>query len=75
MKVVYPMNLKKMKIDAKERMSQNLVLTLKSSGFSVVTALQLFNETVVIPSAVMSIFVLAYLLFLTFKNHLQSNNK
>lgn len=66
----YDYILKKLNIDAKERMSQNLVLTLKSSGFSVVTALQLFNETVVIPSAVMSIFVLAYLLFLTFKNYL-----
>ncbi len=64
---VYDLILKRFKIAPSERMSQNLLLTLKSSGFSVVTAIELFNEDAVIPSAVMSIFVLAYLLFLTFK--------
>lgn len=67
---VYDFILKKMGVEPKERLSQNLILVLKSSGFSVVTALQLFNEEVVIPSAVMSVFVLAYLLFLSFKKHL-----
>ena len=68
----YDFLLLKLGINAKERMTQNLTLVLKSSGFSVVTALQLFGEEGVIPSAVMSVFVLAYLLFLTFK---QSLNK
>lgn len=69
---VYDYILAQLKVDPKERLSQNLILTLKSSGFSVVTALELFNEEVVIPSAVMSIFVLSYLLFLTFKKHLST---
>jgi len=68
---VYDYILLKLKISPQERMSQNLILTLKSSGFSVVTALQLFGEKVVIPSAVMSVFVLLYLLFLTFKQAVQ----
>ena len=67
---VYDFVLLKLKVDAKERISRNLILSLKSSGFSVVTALQLFGEKVVIPSAVMSVFVLLYLLFLTFKQEL-----
>jgi len=71
---VYDFILKRLNINSEERISQNLILTLKSSGFSVVTALQLFNETVVIPSAVMSVFVLAYLLFLTFKQYLRRNH-
>ena len=68
----YDLILKKLNVSFEERISQNLILTLKSSGFSVVTALQLFNEEVVIPSAVMSVFVLAYLLFLTFKGYLKN---
>lgn len=67
---LYDMLLTKLKVKADEKMSQNLVLVLKSSGFSVVTSMQLFNETVVIPSAVLSVFVLLYLLFLSFKKYL-----
>lgn len=65
----YDLLLKKLKVDKPTRISQNLLITLKSSGFSVVTALELFDGTAVIPSALMSIFVLAYLLFLSFKAH------
>lgn len=43
-------------------LSETLMLTIKSSGFAVVTALTLFGENAAIPSAVMSIFVLLYLL-------------
>jgi len=64
---VYDFILKKLGVGSKDRMTQNLTLVIKSSGFSVVTALQLFGEEGVIPSAVMSVFVLGYLLFLTFK--------
>lgn len=47
--------------------TQKLLLTVKSSGFSVVTALTLFGEEAAIPSAVLAVFVLLYLLYLSFK--------
>ncbi|WP_164977467.1 bile acid:sodium symporter family protein [Ancylomarina salipaludis] len=48
-------------------MTQNLLLTIKSSGFAVVTALTLFGKEAAIPSAVMAVFVLLYLLYLSFR--------
>lgn len=48
--------------------SQNLLITIKSSGFAVVTALTLFGKKAAIPTAVLPIFVLLYLLFLSFRN-------
>ena len=48
-------------------MTQKLLLTIKSSGFAVVTALTLFGKEAAIPSAVMAIFVLLYLLYLSFR--------
>ena len=72
---VYDLILNKLGVSPKERMTQNLILVLKSSGFSVVIALQLFGEEGVIPSAVMSVFVLAYLLFLTFRQAMGRTNK
>ncbi len=59
--------IKKMGVSLQNRVSLNLLLTIKSSGFSVVTAISLFNDSAVIPSAVLSILVLLYLLFLTFQ--------
>jgi len=47
--------------------SQNLLLTIKSSGFAVVTALTLFGQKAAIPTAGLAIFVLLYLLFLSFR--------
>lgn len=45
--------------------SRNLMLSVKSSGFSVATALVLFDHhEVAIPSAIMSVFVVIYLLFI-----------
>lgn len=44
---------------------QTLLLTIKSSGFSVVTAFTLFGEKAAIPSAVLAVIVLLYLLFLS----------
>ncbi|PID88578.1 MAG: hypothetical protein CSB03_00640 [Bacteroidia bacterium] len=58
---------RKMGMKSDDSMSFNLLLTIKSSGFSVVTAIAIFNNSAVVPSAVMSIFVLLYLLFLTFQ--------
>lgn len=51
--------------------TQNLLLTIKSSGFAVVTALTLFGEEAAIPSAVLAIAVLAYLLFLNIRNDMR----
>jgi BASS family bile acid:Na+ symporter len=67
---VYDYILYKAKVKIQDRISQNLILTLKSSGFSVVIAMELFGGDAVIPSAMLSIFVLCYLLFLTFKQWL-----
>ncbi|MCK5776546.1 MAG: hypothetical protein KAH25_10230 [Bacteroidales bacterium] len=72
---VYDYILMKLGVNPKDRMTQNLTLVIKSSGFSVVTALQLFGEEGVIPSAVMSVFVLGYLLFLTFKQAMEKKKK
>lgn len=60
-----------MKFDPKISITQNLLLTIKSSGFAVVTALTLFGEEAAIPSAILSIVILAYLIYLnmTKKSH------
>jgi BASS family bile acid:Na+ symporter len=64
---------RKFGIKAPVAMTQNLLLTIKSSGFAVVTALTLFGEEAAIPSAVMAIFVLAYLLYLSIRKELQES--
>lgn len=51
-------------------MSINLLSTIKSSGFAVVTAISLFGKEAAIPSAILSVFVLIYLLFLSFRETL-----
>lgn len=55
--------------------SQNLLVTIKSSGFSVVTALTLFGEEAAIPSAVLAVVVLSYLLYLSFRKEFKNANK
>lgn len=54
--------------------SLNLLSTIKSSGFAVVTSMSLFGKEAAIPSAILSIFVLLYLLFLSFRDVLHSSN-
>ncbi len=52
----------------KERViSENLMLTIKSSGFAVATILALFNQSSAIPGAVLSIMVLLYIVFLNMR--------
>jgi len=51
--------------------AQILLLTIKSSGFSVVTAFTLFGEKAAIPSAVLAVIVLLYLLFLSSRMELK----
>jgi BASS family bile acid:Na+ symporter len=52
-------------------MSQTLLVTVKSSGVSVVMALSLFGTRAAIPSAIMAVFVLLYLLYLSFRIELK----
>lgn len=47
--------------------SQSMLATVKSSGFAAVTALSLFGTRAAIPSAALAIFVLGYLLSLSFR--------
>lgn len=47
--------------------TQVLLLTIKSSGFSVVTAMTLFGKEAAIPSAILAVIVLSYLLFLSIR--------
>lgn len=53
--------------DHRRIISQNLLLTIKSSGFAVVTAITIFGQRAAIPTAVLAVFVLMYLLFLSFR--------
>lgn len=52
-------------IDASIRVTQNMLGTIKSSGFSVFTALTLFGKEAAIPSAVLAVVVLIYLITLS----------
>jgi BASS family bile acid:Na+ symporter len=72
---VYSKFCKWMKFNPQIATTQNLLLTIKSSGFAVVTALSLFGEEAAIPSAILSIVILAYLLFLNMKNDLEKRKK
>ncbi len=72
---IFDLVAKKMGVNSENRMSFNLLLTIKSSGFSVVTAIAVFNNSAVVPSAVMSVFVLMYLLFLTFQLEYRNKRK
>ena len=66
---------RKLGVKAPVSMTQNLLVTIKSSGFAVVTALTLFGEEAAIPSAVMAVFVLAYLLYLSIRKELRDSSK
>ncbi|MDE5419113.1 hypothetical protein L3049_14015 [Labilibaculum sp. DW002] len=66
---------KKIGISAPVAVTQNLLVTIKSSGFAVVTALTLFGKEAAIPSAVMAIFVLLYLLYLSIRKEYFGTNK
>lgn len=58
---------KKSGINYERRITQVLLLTIKSSGFSVVTAITLFGKEAAIPSAVLAVIVLLYLLYLSIR--------
>lgn len=58
---------KKLKVDDSERITQSMLIAIKSSGFSVFTALSLFGQEAAIPSAVLAIVVLFYLIYLSLR--------
>ena len=58
-------------IEKSKKISQTLILTIKSSGFTATTALALFGEKAALPSAILSIIVLLYLLHLGFRKDLK----
>lgn len=65
----------KNKLPKKTRISQNLMLTIKSSGFSAGLSLLLFGEKSSLPSALLAIFVLLYLIFLDYYYRLPQKEK
>ncbi len=73
--LVYEKLASKIMKDQVKVMSQNLLITIKSSGFAVVTALTLFGKKAAIPTAGLAIFVLCYLLYLSFRMELISKKR
>lgn len=59
--------LKLFSVDQSLRTTQSMLIAIKSSGFSVFTALSLFGKEAAIPSAVMAVMVLLYLIFLSLR--------
>lgn len=57
-----------LKIPQDKRIPMVMLVGIKSSGFSVFTALSLFGKEAAIPSAVTAVIVLLYLIFLSFKS-------
>jgi len=55
------------KVDRSLRITQSMLISIKSSGFSVFTAIALFGKEAAIPSAVMAVMVLLYLIFLSLR--------
>ena len=63
---------KKAGVKYDRNITQVLLLTIKSSGFSVVTALTLFGKEAAIPSAILAVIVLLYLLYLSIRLEFKS---
>ncbi|WP_430816082.1 bile acid:sodium symporter family protein [Carboxylicivirga sp. RSCT41] len=73
--LAYEKMCKVLKRNEVKAMSENLLLTIKSSGFAVVTAITLFGQKAAIPTAGLAIFVLLYLLFLSFRMELKEKSR
>lgn len=58
--------LTKKRIRKDVRISQNLIFTIKSSGFAAGTSLTLFGGKSALPAAFLSVFVIVYLMFVGF---------
>ncbi len=59
---------KQMNMPYEKRIVNVMMVGIKSSGFSVFTALSLFGKEAAIPSAVLAVVVLIYLIFLSLKS-------
>lgn len=55
------------RVESSIQKTQSMLISIKSSGFSVFTALALFGKEAAIPSAVMAVMVLLYLIFLSLR--------
>ena len=55
------------KVERSLQITQSMLIAIKSSGFSVFTALTLFGKEAAIPSAVMAVMVLFYLIYLSLR--------
>ncbi|HOP03344.1 MAG TPA: hypothetical protein PL017_06865 [Tenuifilaceae bacterium] len=66
----YQIIAKKIRVNHSLVTTQSMLITIKSSGFSVFTALALFGQEAAIPSAILAIIVLVYLIYLSLKNNL-----
>jgi bile acid:Na+ symporter, BASS family len=71
---VYELIAKRMGVPSPIRITQNMLSTIKSSGFSVFTALTLFGQEAAIPSAVLAIMVLIYLIYLSLKSNKETKS-
>ena len=60
--------LRKIKTDKKLQSSLILFATVKNSGFAAATALSLAGERASIPSAITSVFIIIYLIYLSFRS-------
>ena len=65
----------KLKIPKDLAITQNMLSTIKSSGFSVFTALTFFGKEAAIPSAVLAVLVLVYLIYLSVKGGKKEHKK
>ncbi len=70
--VIYFLIARRFLTDKGKDIPRMLFLTVKSSGFTAATSLALFGEKAAIPSAVLSVVVLVYLLFLSIRNDAKS---
>ena len=64
--IIYSLILKALSVGYEKRLSRIMLATLKSSGFSAATAFTLFGNKAAVPSAVMSVVVLMFFLYLSF---------
>ena len=58
------------KFSYKDIVTTRLMFTIKSSGFAVVTAMELFGDDAAVPATVMSVFVLLYFFSLLLEQNL-----
>ena len=65
--IAHQLVLKRLGVSQPNIVTQNMLATIKSSGFSVFTALSIFGKEAAIPSAVLAVMVLLYLIFLSLK--------